>query len=116
MIFTDLTKNPEIAKLFSKEERTMAKKSNSYWLGKLDKFLSLQLLRETSELSRGLEVLRRRDPLTAGDAEKAKNLLGLLNGFMESLNDIKASLIAGLPPDKWADVGAGTVHEETVGC
>lgn len=72
---------------------------------------------QVNELSRGLESLRRRKiPLNARNAEKAKRLLEALEELTDPLSEIKASLIAGLPREKWSNAGSGAAHEESIGC
>ncbi|HBB36579.1 MAG: hypothetical protein UX02_C0002G0072 [Candidatus Moranbacteria bacterium GW2011_GWC1_45_18] len=94
----------------------MRKNSSNYWLVKLDQFLSLTLLRQAQELSRGLEELRRKDPLSSREAEKAKKLIELLKDLTDPLAEIKASLIASLPRERWTNFGDDTLHEEQTGC
>lgn len=73
----------------------------------LEGFLSAELIGSIQVLSGESVVLRRLDqPLEGEQVEKAKEILTSLRGLVGQLREIEASLIAGLPPEKWTGVGA----------
>ncbi|MFA5925964.1 MAG: hypothetical protein WC831_03430 [Parcubacteria group bacterium] len=83
-------------------------------LDKLNHFLSPQMLEVVRNLSSDMAALRRLErPLEGDEAERAKLFLrGNLKDLVGLLRDIEASLITGLPSDRWAGVGSGSCESD----
>jgi len=101
---------------FSRKGGLMAeKKSNRYWLGQVAEFLSPEILTQARRVSNGFVSTRRRvKVLRETDQERAQVLARELDQLIIHLSKARAAIIAGLPKEKWAGVGAP--HEEAVGC
>lgn len=92
-------------------------KSSRLCLKELECALDSDFLTRLQKVSEGMKqtVRRRKVPLRGEDVRKARKLLKFIDSFTAPFNEIRASLIAGLPSEKWAMVGLGTNHGEKSG-